>query len=150
MAGKPKLTLAQQSVLLQREGWTIDLSPKLLVAIGRIQPLEVSRGYAVRVAYDNRMQPQVTVLDDQLNAPDSPSPPHVYSRDAQGRHRLCLYAEQWHRSWIIRDTIVPWAALWLLFYELWLATGVWHGGGAPVSAMGTPSASVVSRRQLLR
>jgi hypothetical protein len=29
----------------------------------------------------------------------------------------------------IADTIVPWAALWLVFYEYWLATGLWLGGG---------------------
>jgi hypothetical protein len=24
---------------------------------------------------------------------------------------------------------VPWLLLWLSFYELWLITGEWHGGG---------------------
>jgi len=26
-------------------------------------------------------------------------------------------------------TILPWTSLWLHFYEIWLVTGVWHGGG---------------------
>ncbi|MDY0295864.1 MAG: hypothetical protein RB296_00975 [Acidobacteriota bacterium] len=30
---------------------------------------------------------------------------------------------------IIAKTIVPWASEWLIFYELWLATGEWLGGG---------------------
>jgi len=29
----------------------------------------------------------------------------------------------------IADTIIAWASEWLFFYELWLATGEWHGGG---------------------
>ena len=34
----------------------------------------------------------------------------------------------------IADTIVPWACEWLLHYEIWLATGEWHGGGEHPSA----------------
>jgi hypothetical protein len=29
----------------------------------------------------------------------------------------------------IADTIIPWTSEWLFFYELWLASGEWHGGG---------------------
>ena len=28
---------------------------------------------------------------------------------------------------MIADTILPWAALWLVFYELWCDTGRWLG-----------------------
>lgn len=34
-----------------------------------------------------------------------------------------------HRKDLISDTIIPWVADWLLYYELWLATGEWLGGG---------------------
>jgi hypothetical protein len=30
---------------------------------------------------------------------------------------------------LVATTIMPWLLLWLTFYELWLATGVWLGGG---------------------
>lgn len=150
MDGRANLTLAQQALLLRQEGWTVRLDPAQLVAIGRIQPSELSRTYLVQLVYSDRRQPQVTVLDNQMNAFDSPSPPHVYSRDAKGRHRLCLHADKWNRSWLIRDTVVPWTALWLLFYELWLATGDWHGGGAPVAPANSPSPGTVARRRLLR
>ena len=30
---------------------------------------------------------------------------------------------------LIADTIVPWTCEWLIHYEIWLATGEWHGGG---------------------
>ena len=29
----------------------------------------------------------------------------------------------------IADTIVPWTAEWLVYYEIWLMTGEWYGGG---------------------
>ena len=43
---------------------------------------------------------------------------------------LCLYwpHEWWWRSdCIIAETIIPWTASWLYFYELWLDTGEWLG-----------------------
>lgn len=36
---------------------------------------------------------------------------------------------EWKPRMKLADTIVPWAAEWLLHYELWLATGEWGGGG---------------------
>lgn len=30
---------------------------------------------------------------------------------------------------LLADTIIPWTVEWLYFYELWLATGEWLGGG---------------------
>jgi hypothetical protein len=27
------------------------------------------------------------------------------------------------------ETIVPWISEWLMYYELWLSTGEWLGGG---------------------
>jgi hypothetical protein len=29
----------------------------------------------------------------------------------------------------IADTIVPWTSEWLMYYEIWLATSDWYGGG---------------------
>lgn len=30
--------------------------------------------------------------------------------------------------WLV-DSVLLWASLWLFFYEVWLATGDWLGGG---------------------
>jgi hypothetical protein len=30
---------------------------------------------------------------------------------------------------LIADSTIPWTAEWLIFYEIWKATGDWHGGG---------------------
>jgi hypothetical protein len=42
---------------------------------------------------------------------------------------LCLYlGEEWSRVNPLTD-LVGWATEWLFFYEVWLATGMWLGGG---------------------
>ena len=60
-------------------------------------------------------------------------PPHIYFNKADPQNpRLCLYDPQ-ERSWgpeeYIAETIIPWAGDWLFFFEGWLATGEWEGGG---------------------
>lgn len=53
--------------------------------------------------------------------------PHMYSDGS-----LCLYYPK-HKEWSIEDdwgtTLVPWTTLWLFYYEIWLETGEWLGGG---------------------
>ena len=55
------------------------------------------------------------------------NPPHVYRSDGNA---LCLYYPaqwRWTPSERLAATIIPWAALWLYFYEAWLVTGDWLG-----------------------
>ncbi|MDR3529296.1 MAG: hypothetical protein P4L90_01880 [Rhodopila sp.] len=55
--------------------------------------------------------------------------PHVYS---ESPIRLCLYlpsSGEWHGGLLIANTLVPWAALWLYFFEEWLVSDDWKGGG---------------------
>jgi hypothetical protein len=69
----------------------------------------------------------VQILDPVLDPGVRDELPHVYT-DTGG---LCLHEHgQWDQSLPIATTIIPWAAEWLLHYELWKATGVWTGGGA--------------------
>jgi hypothetical protein len=50
--------------------------------------------------------------------------PHVYPLNT-----LCLYlGEEWSWAHWLTD-LVGWASEWLFFYEVWLATGTWLGGG---------------------
>jgi hypothetical protein len=43
---------------------------------------------------------------------------------------ICLHLhEEWTPAMFVADTIIPWLSLWLYHYEVWHATGVWHGGG---------------------
>ena len=53
--------------------------------------------------------------------------PHVY-RD----HSLCLFYpryQEWDYKASWAETIIPWTSLWLYYYEIWLQTGEWLGGG---------------------
>ena len=55
--------------------------------------------------------------------------PHVYSTPKQ---QLCLYSPrnyEWNVGMLYVETIIPWACEWLYHYELWVSTGIWHGGG---------------------
>ena len=55
--------------------------------------------------------------------------PHVYQQQPPC---LCLYlpdTEEWAPNMRIVDTIVPWSILWLFYFEDWLETNEWKGGG---------------------
>lgn len=88
---------------------------------GKLQPRELSAVYELEVRYRLGKNPQVRVLSPPLVQ----KPPHVYPDGT-----LCLY---WPKEWVwrgtcfIAETILPWAALWLYYYELWLDTGRWLG-----------------------
>ncbi|SDA99870.1 hypothetical protein SAMN02927914_06761 [Mesorhizobium qingshengii] len=54
--------------------------------------------------------------------------PHVY-RDPL---RLCLHlpkAHEWVGSMRLDQTFVPWIATWLFYFEEWLVSDEWKGGG---------------------
>lgn len=95
------------------------------------QPSELSCSYEVKIEYILGTSPKVYVL--------SPNPlplangatrlPHVYNHEKQ---QLCLYygaEREWTPDKMIADTILPWISEWLLHYEYWVITGMWHGGG---------------------
>jgi hypothetical protein len=78
---------------------------------------------------------EVVVLEPPVcrrtEEPDEPIP-HIYGTVNGEQPVLCLYdpaANDWDRDDSIADAIVPWVAEWLMFYELWHATGKWTGPG---------------------
>lgn len=80
------------------------------------------------------MNPLVWVIEPALRLRSGHDRlPHAYYFAAKPEEwPLCLFFhpdQEWSETDWIADTIIPWAAEWLLFYEGWLATGVWHGGG---------------------
>jgi hypothetical protein len=43
---------------------------------------------------------------------------------------LCLHLPgEWKPSMFVADSTLTWTAEWLFNYEVWKATGEWHGGG---------------------
>ncbi len=97
----------------------------------QLQPTELSRVYTIKLMYKVGEFPRVFVTDpfplDRYPGKDFLV--HVYSTCKQ---ELCLFmrgAGEWSRQRMIAKTVIPWAAEWLQFYELWLATGEWYGEG---------------------
>lgn len=96
------------------------------------QPTSISREYSLRLTYRRGDRPEVRVL-----APNIPElaaghgrVPHLYEHSHPVR--LCLYlprAREWGPEMSLAQTVVPWSIDWLFYFEIWLATGEWNGGG---------------------
>ncbi|MCR9131305.1 MAG: hypothetical protein NXI08_01975 [bacterium] len=100
-----------------------------------ITPTPLSKNYKLKLTYKIGKGVDVYVIDPKKLplATGKKRLPHVYSQEKQ---ELCLYypsAEERERKWFpdmyIVKTIVPWAIEWLEFYEYWLGSGKWFGGG---------------------
>lgn len=93
------------------------------------QPTPLSRTYDVRLEYASTGTPDVFVdgPDLQLLAEER-SLPHIYHDPT----RLCLYMPgtgQWSPTKRLDQTIVPWTFIWLYYFEEWLESDEWKGGG---------------------
>lgn len=82
------------------------------------------------------VQPRVQVLSPELELHEDYEEgplPHVYwNRDDLKRSFLCLFRPdipQWTPEDLLANTTVHWASEWLYFYEGWLVTKKWFGGG---------------------
>ncbi len=100
----------------------------LLRSFGQLQPTAIGDVYSVKVSMRGGMSPEVRVIEPKLlTRTDLGRVPHMYDQE-----RLCLHTpmyDEWTPSMPISVTIVPWAVLWLHYYEVWHATGEWLGGG---------------------
>jgi len=96
----------------------------------QVAPSSLGRLYTLHVDFKEGNSPKVFVDQPDLVAlAEGRKIPHVYSETPI---QLCLYlpaSGQWHGRLLITQTIVPWAALWLYFYEEWLVSDDWKGGG---------------------
>jgi hypothetical protein len=94
------------------------------------RPTPLSREYAVRIEYQRDGVPKAFIENPKLeNLADGRDIPHIYHDPT----RLCLYlprTKEWHPSLRIDETFVPWISTWLYYFEDWLASGEWRGGGA--------------------
>lgn len=98
--------------------WRFDASPSPL-----------SRVYRVRIDMAQERSPRTSVeTPDLALLADGRDLPHVYRNPT----RLCLYlpsTSEWQPWMRIDQTIVPWSVLWLWYFEDWLASDEWKGGG---------------------
>lgn len=130
----PRISFAQQAMHLQKEypESKCSLSCGKLIWSGEIRPSPLSRTYKIRIeCYGFHCRPKVILYGDYIDGIEKPDFPHHFEIDrSKPEVVLCLHMpyEFDYRDWIA-DTIIPWTQEWLYFYEIWLATGEWCGGG---------------------
>jgi hypothetical protein len=128
------LTTAQQGYFLTKAfpQFHIKSARNSLRCVGSLQPTPTSDSYTVEVEYKVPARPRVQVIHPRLRlAPGRTRLPHVFEGND-----LCLHVVgEWRPDLLISEFVVPWISAWLFFYEIWLPTGEWHGGGhEPISA----------------
>lgn len=129
---RPALTPAQQYLFLKRN--PICAGKGMLNAAGLrweyiTRPTVISREFRVGIDFKRSGIPKVFVKEpDLVVLAEGRDLPHVY-RDPLN---LCLFlpkANEWIGSMRIDETFVPWATTWLFYFEEWLASNEWKGGG---------------------
>lgn len=99
-----------------------------LKVIGKLCPTARSVEYSFELDYVLKGKPVIKILNPVLIKNfNGDKIPHIYSDDS-----LCLYRPKYGEftsSELISETIIPWAVLWLYYYEVWHMTGKWLGGG---------------------
>lgn len=127
-----RLTIAQQEFGLREicPESECDTHHNKLQWRGLLSPTPLSQEYIIEVVYKVGLSPKIYVKEPQLIIPAGKKLPHVY---CQKEKRLCLYyprgKSEWNESMSLARTILPWASEWLFYYEIWLSTGEWLGGG---------------------
>lgn len=95
-----------------------------------VRPMPLSRCYRVHIDLQQGFPPEVVVIDPDLRLlADGRRLPHVYSEEPV---QLCLYlprTNEWAPSDRLDLTVVPWTYLWLFYFEEWLHSDEWKGGG---------------------
>lgn len=96
-----------------------------------IQPLAINGTYRLKITYKMGEFPHAYIASPKPLplAKGATKLPHTYDTKTQ---QLCLFYpkfREWDKTMKIAETIVHWAALWIVYYESWVLTGVWQGGG---------------------
>lgn len=120
-------TLPQNMVAMQRHfpGFRLIHGRRGVFWRGELRPNPDGPTYRVRIEWHAPKPPRVFVESPMLR------------RDAPHRYRqgfLCLYFpidRSWTPEHLIAESIAPWSAQWLDFYEIWLVTKQWFGPEAP-------------------
>lgn len=102
-------------------------SAELLIREGR---------YKIRIDYYSKGSPDVYVVSPEINMSSSLEI-HTFGMKFHGAYnrelpRLCLThydSDKWNSDILLTESYIPWAIEWTEFYELWLLTGRWYGGG---------------------
>lgn len=99
-----------------------------LQVIGSLQPTARSATYTFTLKYNLIDSPKIKIVSPELKKNEKgEDAEHLYPNGY-----LCLYQpkyQEFARTNLLTDTIIPWTSLWLYHYEVWHLTGEWLGGG---------------------
>lgn len=124
---KTRLSLGLQIARMRKLFPGFEFEPKggKWVWKGTLQPTEHSPVYHIKIELSPGKYPKVWVTSPKI----ADNAPHRYPDKS-----LCLFYPKdnsWQENMSIADTIVPWTAEWLFYYELWQETGKFWGPEAP-------------------
>lgn len=132
LSGQKSLTLAQQYLFLKNSPLAVGegfINNAGLTWAYDVRPTPLSRLYTISIKLKRHGTPNVYVVKPDIEAlAEGREIPHVYRKPL----RLCLYlpsSGQWTPAKRLDQTIMPWTALWLFYFEEWLASGDWKGEG---------------------
>lgn len=95
-------------------------------------PSAYSRVYRCLLGVARSGPPEMRVVEPDLRVlAANRALPHVYRTDDTGT-KLCLWLprrREWCPQMRLAETYLPWTAQWLDYFEEWLWTGEWAGGG---------------------
>jgi hypothetical protein len=93
-------------------------------------PSPLSRKYSMRLQFAHGGVPEAYVdAPDLQSLAGDRTIPHLYCRKL---FKLCLYLPrtyEWQPQMRLDQTVVPWSVLWLFYFEEWLLSDDWKGGG---------------------
>lgn len=123
----PGLKEQAAKLCLLLPGFSYEVLRGELIGQGKLRPHHFCDEYVFEVRYRVNFSPNITILYPKLRTRDGePKPPHTYDPD-----QPCVFrpSVDWSSEMYLADTVIPWLAMWLFFYEIWLATGEWIGEG---------------------
>lgn len=98
----------------------------------KVAPSAISRVYRCMLKLYPAKFPELFVLDpDPKILAVGRVLPHTYPHAGAGT-KLCLWlpkAHEWAAQMRLDETYLPWTAEWLDYFEEWLITDEWTGGG---------------------
>jgi hypothetical protein len=133
LGGRRPLTAAQQFLHLRASPICSGhggLRAGRLTWIYMAIPSPLGREYGMRIEFAQGGAPETYVDAPDLQAlAGERMIPHLYGRAPP---LLCLYLPktyEWQPQMRLDQTVVPWSVLWLFYFEEWLLSDDWKGGG---------------------
>ncbi len=128
--------LAQRHAELKALAWpesTLEFCQGRSLRFGfKVAPTPLSRVYRCCLKLYPAKFPELYVMDpDPRKVAAGRVLPHTYPHSGLGT-KLCLWlpkAHEWSTQMRLDETYLPWAAEWLDYFEEWLVTNEWSGGG---------------------